>query len=685
MKSAGLKSSLHLAKDNVSLDKDKESKRISKTRLTNLLNRINFRDGEITLHFNHIKYHHNITLLAKPQICNDSYLRCLWSEYARTEEKLKQFRFVNFSFTDSLNQIHVPAKLIELSGKGVYLELPDVCFEKKTREIKRHKCKDISAQISQDGKIINGLLTSFCAQSLGISFQNSPFHSDQKFSKEIPASVVLHDGQEYIYSGSCDIIRQNRTLSNNYLVLKPVKDNIQLFKPKEVRSERVKLNPLPNIIFNHPLTRKKINLGLIDISGTGIAVSEDEDNALLMPGMVLPDLEIEFIHGFSIKCKAQVVYRIPTENYMKCGVAILDMDIQDHLKLSSFLHQAKNRHSYISTTNVDLDALWDFFFETGFVYPEKYAHIIEQKDKFHSLYKKLYNESPEISRHVIYQDNGKIYGHVSMFRYYRDTWLMHHHAAVKSSKHKAGLVVMEHILQYINECHTLASAKMKYIACYFQPKNRFAYRVFGGAAKALDDPQKCSLDDFAYFHFKPEPELKGISSPWTLDDAQPEDMLVLGQWYHDSVGGLMLEGLDLVPDAELIDKDTNQEYRDTGFTRQRKLFSLKNDDELQALFVVNHSDLGLNMSDLTNCIQVFVLEEDQLLETHLQNALMELAGNYKGEEIPVLLYPDSYAEKHSIQFDKKYELTVLNLDYMSPYLLFMQSLTTPKNKKVRNL
>ncbi len=685
MTSAGLKSSLHLAKDNVTQDRDKDSKRVSRTRLKNYLNRINFRNGVITLHFRHSKYKHSVSLPAKPQICNDSYLRCLWSEYADAEKKLKHFSFINFSFTDGIKHFHVHAKLIELTENGVYLELPDYCFERKYRVIKRHKCNGVSAQISQDGKFTRGNLTSFSAQYFGIKLQESGNSFANEFDKTVPANVILYTETDHIYSGSCDIIRHSKTPNDNYLVFKPVKDNIQLFKPKEIRSERLQLNPLPNIIFQHPLTGKKISLGLIDISGSGFAVGEDEDNALLMPGMILPELEIEFIHGFSVKCRAQVVYRAPTENYVKCGVAIIDMGVQDHLKLSSFLHQAKNSHSYISTTNVDLDALWDFFFESGFVYPEKYAHIVEQKERFHGLFKKLYNQSPEISRHVIYQDKGKIYGHVSMFRYYANTWIMHHHAALKSPKHKAGLVVMEHILQYINECHMLASARMKYIACYFQPKNRFANRVFGGAARALEDQQKCSLDAFAYFHYEPDPDYKKLPKQWSLDETQPEDLQLLAQWYSKQSGGLMIKGLDLTSDGKIIDESTSKEYKKAGLDRLRILYSLKKDDELQALFVVNRSDLGLNMSDLTNCIQVFVLEDDKLLENRVTSVLSELAKYYEQEEIPVLLYPDSYPEKHSIKFDKIYELTVLDLDYLSPYLLFMQSLTTQKNKKIKNL
>jgi len=681
MKGAGSKSSLHLAKDNVSLERDKNNVRISQSRLINYLNRINFRDGDVTLHFRHKKYGHNICHLAKPQICNGNFLRCLWSEHADAEKKLKHFAFTHFSFTDGLNHVHVNGKLLEVSKNGVYMELPDVCYERKAREIKRHQSGNVSAQISQDGKIAKGSLESFSAQSFGISLPDISL-SDHALEKGMPANIILRNKSHYIYSGSCDIIRQNVRGNEKYLVLKPVKDNIRIFRPKEVRSERLKLSPIPNIIFTHPVTGKKISLGLLDISGVGFSVAEDEDNALLMPGLIIPELEIEFIHGFRVKCKAQVIYRVHTEQHVQCGVAILDMNVQDHLKLSSFLHQAKNRHSFIGTTNVDLDALWDFFFETGFVYPEKYVHIIDQKEKFAALYKKLYNESPEISRHVIYQDKGKIYGHVSMFRYYQNTWLMHHHAALKSPKHKAGLVVMEHILQYINETHTLASAKMKYIACYFRPNNRFAGRVFGGAAKALDDQSICSLDDFAYFHFKPGDEHETQFEDWSLNPSNVDDLVILNQWYKANSGGLMVEGLDLTPNAAVKDKVTNREYEDAGFRRLREIYSLKYDDELLAIIVVNSSDLGLNMSDLTNCVQVFVLEEKSVPLGVVYGALKEFANCYEQEEIPVMVYPASYAVARSLPFDKVYALTVLNLDYISPYLQFMQSLTSQKKKKV---
>ena len=47
------------------------------------------------------------------------------------------------------------------------------------------------------------------------------------------------------------------------------------------------------------------------------------------------------------------------------------------------------------------------------------------------------------------------------------------------------------------------------------------------------------------------------------------------------------------------------QYERIGLKRKRYLLSLKKDDRLKAVFMVMVSDVGLNMSNLTNCVHVF--------------------------------------------------------------------------------
>jgi len=87
-----------------------------------------------------------------------------------------------------------------------------------------------------------------------------------------------------------------------------------------------------------------INLEVEDISGSGISVQEYQEDSVLLIGLIIPELIIEFANNFTIKCKAQVVYRndgITDDDkpQVKCGIAFLGMDMQDQSKLASLLHK----------------------------------------------------------------------------------------------------------------------------------------------------------------------------------------------------------------------------------------------------------------------------------------------------------------------------------------------------------
>lgn len=658
---------------------DSQNKNLSKKHLINSLNHINFTDGEISLQFRHNKYHSVITLQAQPQVCSNDYLQCLWTKPVKNMNTIKHYTFDGFTFTDGYKQIHVPAELLKLNINGADLQLPEQSCEIFHREVKRHGCQGMSVQISQDGWSVTGELVNFTAQSIAVSF----YHDSSLLKNEIDPKhhvhMVLKSDSDFIFSGSCSILRQENSNDKKILILKPLTENIHRIKSKQFRSERLILNPLPNIIFQHPIIQKKINLRLNDISGLGFSVEEDSDNAVLLPGMVIPELEIQFMHGFSLRCKSQILYRIPQGDVVKCGIVILDMTMRDHLKLSSFIQQAKNKNSYISTTNIDIESLWNFFFDSGFIYPEKYHHLAAQKEKFIATYKNLHKEHPEIIQQIIYQDKGKIFGHISIHRCYSKTWLLHHLAAIKSTKHKAGLVVLEQIFMHINELHSLPSAKMDYLAGYFRPNNRFSSRLFGPATvHAINDLNKCSVDEFAYCHYETLLLSEQPSSSWVLCESNTDDLSILKLWYDGESGGLSLRAMDLTPDKFSADIETNEEYNAAGFKRDRKLFSLKKDDELIAVFIANISDFGLNMSELTNCVQVFVLDHELLSKNIAQFVLQKLTAHYDNETIPVLFYPKSYADTQGFLYKKTYMLGILNLEHINDYLEFKHSLTSPR-------
>jgi hypothetical protein len=420
------------------------------------------------------------------------------------------------------------------------------------------------------------------------------------------------------------------------------------------------------------------DLKVVDLSGSGFAVEENQNNSVLLPGMILPELELSFANSFNIKCRAQVVYRNNNEtekegNWVKCGVALLDINIQDHAKLISILQQTQNENSYFCN-RVDLDELWNFFFETGFIYPDKYEHIQKNKHQIKATYEKLYNNDSNITRHFIYQDNGRIMGHMAMLRYYKKTWLIHHHAARKSALNKAGLIVLDQIGRMGNNSHRLDSLHMEYLMCYYRPENKFPSRVFGGAANSIHDPKGCSIDTFAFYrHQRDLTRVASLPESWQLIRASEVDLLELENFYQHVSGGLMLDATDLRPNCLSIDT-LSEEYERLGLKRDRQLFALRQEDQLKAIVIVNLTDLGLNLSDLTNCIKIFVLDKNALSADILNATLDILATKFQKTDMPALLYPAAYADEQSIAYEKRYNLWAFSLQFSDQYFKYINRL-----------
>ncbi|HET7838253.1 MAG TPA: hypothetical protein VFL04_00740, partial [Rectinemataceae bacterium] len=315
--------------------------------------------------------------------------------------------------------------------------------------------------------------------------------------------------------------------------------------------------------------------------------------------------------------------------------------------------------------NVEQDELWRLFFESGFIYPSKYLSIQEHKEDFRLTYEKLYLDSPSIGRHFVVQDRGRLLGHMSMLRYYSNTWIIHHHTASRDGRGMAGVGVLDEIGRFVNEFHSHPSTHMDYLICYYRKENRFPCRVFGNVVRDIDDPKGSSVDAFAYLHLE-----TGVAEdpyPFQLFPARAEEFARLRRWYEEVSGGLMLDALDLGEDR-LDDSALELEYARLGFKKERHIFCLKQDGRLMAILVLSLSELGLNLSNLTSCVHAIVIEPERLAAGALFSGVRSLLHQYSCEEIPVLVHPAAYMDARELKYEKTYLLWVLNLDRTDGYL-----------------
>jgi hypothetical protein len=644
-------------------------RRLKRSDLMNRLNFINFSEGTIFATFRHLEHGDLLSCQAFPLPCGDEILDCRWMPPGLSPEQLKGYACDGILVSDGHSHVTAKVDVVKLDSENVRFRITGSGYEKSIRKIDRHDCEGVQARLVQSGISFDGTLADFNALSFRVEFEAGRSGSRRWINPVDPVMVMLSRDGELLYSGECLAARSDKASARRGLVLVPNFNNIRRYRPQEFRNARQVLAPAPAAYFIHPLTGKRMYLQVKDISGTGICVEEFFERSVLLPGLIIPELSIEIANQSVMQCRAQVLYRnvVQAEDRsgtVRCGIVILDMETKDQARLSAFLHNASNDRLRVCGS-LDMEELWRFFFETGFIYPAKYLSIEARKAEFKRTYEKLYLGSPSIARHFIYEDKGQIFGHMSMVHFYSNAWIIHHHAASRDGYGMAGVEVLDQVGRYTNAVHRQPSAHMDYLMCYFREENRFPCRVFSGVAKDIADPKGSSLDVFAYLHI-PAADSAADEPACQLFPAGDADLAGLGRFYADRSGGLMLDALDLVTGTD-CDSGLDTEYVRQGFRRERHLFSLRQDGKLKAVLSLTLSELGLNLSNLTNCVHAFVIDDKETSPAVLMAGLRALMHHYKAQDLPVLVYPADYAERNALPTEKKYTLWILDTDHSDGY------------------
>ncbi|MBN1614564.1 MAG: PilZ domain-containing protein [Deltaproteobacteria bacterium] len=641
---------------------------LEKRKLINALNYLHFMEGHLYALFQHDHYNEGILIEALPEPCLDDRIVCRWADrYSTFNLKQFQFRYLVIKTNESI--LLAPAVLLEEGIDGFTVQLPDESFVLSRRQVVRFPCSDTSVELIQSGFVATGRLVDFSPLAFRVSVkpENS---SSIWFNPDVPATVQLSSDGKILFSGPCQCSRQTQDLFSWEIVLKPQDTLIARYQPVIFRSNRQQVAPMPLIQFEHPFFKKQIQREIQNISHSGFSVYEKAEEGVLMPGMILPSLMIAFAGILKMTVKAQVIRRQEENGQVLCGLAILDMDLDQYRTLSQILGYVEDPHTYVAN-KVDMDALWEFLFDTGFIYPKKYRHLQSYRGNFKETYRKLYQDCPEITQHFTYEKNGRIYAHLSIIRAYQKAWLGHHWAARRMDGQKTGYLLLQHGANYLTGLARLPSANMDYLMTYFRPDNPFPYMLFGDTTKAYNNPRHCSADVFAYRPYE-RPERPGLlPGAWTLRESRPTDLWELDLFYRHRSGGLMLDAFHIGALGKGVEP-LSEVYERLGFNREMNVLSLLQDDHLKAVFIVDRSDLGINLSELLNSIKIMVIDSENTPWEILSAAVDQIAVQYPVEEIPVLIYPEDYAEARQIPHERQYMLWIISVRDNKGYIEFLQ-------------
>jgi hypothetical protein len=640
-------------------------------KLINKLNYINFTDLPVFFLLCHKQTNEQILIKAYPQpsVKNELISRLDSSD---TLTDLTVYALNHLVIDEGLTTILAPVQVISIEGDIIKVNLPEISRIKTARKIKRFLCGDIACKIVQGDFNARGQLIDFSPCGLGISLSGTKIMKG--FDESKSALINIDQNGNRLYSGLCRCIRNGINLPGDRIVFTPLPRQVSLFPKREIRNNRQHIAPSFSVRFKHPFFKgdTSIERDIFDISPAGFSIKDKTEEELLLPGMIIPNITIIYADIVKMTCSAQVVYRHeePETKMVKCGLAIADMDLQSFTHLNHILGVSNDSNARVSS-DIEMDSLWEFFFDTGFIYGEKYEEIQSYRETFKETYRKLYNDNTDIARHIVYKKNGKIYGHIAMVHAYEPSWLIHHFAARRMSHRLPGMTVLKHIVQYTGSYNRLSSSGMNHVMTYYQSKNNIIDRIFGNFTRHLNDLKKSSLDTFSYMLFNKKHPVRELPDGWVMKEITLRDLGKLKEFYESSSGGLLLNALGLDIPSEPIKKL----FAEAGFKREYRAYCLCYEGRHMAFFVVNQSDIKLNLSDLINGIKVIVVEPTALSWAILAAAVNSLAVCFSEQGIPLLIFPSYFLSMQNIQIEKQYTLWILNAREASDdFLAYMNSL-----------
>ena len=644
---------------------------IRQKQLLNQINALHYQKAPLIICMQHKSHNHCIYLKADPDPVSDLSITATWIKDESSPRSLYSFNLVKIILNANQGSYEFKPDIYRISERTISFTVPETALESGFRKQIRFTCveKNIPITLTQNAIVFSGKLLDYSVNGILVNLYTEKDISFNWLNNNSPAMLTIKPENNPVYTGQVTLSPRGH---RQYLLV-PNMEATPRYTSREYRSRRQTLVPSPDLLFDHPITGKKVRLKISDLSSLGFSINEKATRATLIPGLLIRNAKISFTNNLIIPCLAQVIYCKPDEKEsgtVRIGCAILDINIQNHLQLINFVQQAQNSSTYISN-QIDPEDLFDFFFETGFLYPKKYAEIASKREGMMQSYLAIYQRGVDISRHFVYQQQGQILGHFSALHVYQKTWFCQHHAALNIQR--AGLKVLRAISEYINDSYQLNPTHLRYIIGYYQTANRFPKRYFGDYVGELKDSKKTSLDCYSYIN-EARTFMGGevdLARGWSVYPAVKSDLNEFYGYYQKISDGMLPEALDMLPE-DLGDQSLSEKYKANGLSRQRELLALRYQDSPIALIDIQSTGIGLNLSEITNAITVYLIDSRPEYFDMVRSAICSQALKHEKTSDPVMVFPNSFLNSCNFNTDKEYTMWTLNVpEGMESYMSWM--------------
>lgn len=399
---------------------------------------------------------------------------------------------------------------------------------------------------------------------------------------------------------------------------------------------------------NHPLFVSSRIVGqVIDISTSGASFFLEGVPQPIVPGLLIRNMQIHLPNAQVITSDFKVTSlqssSADTSTCYRIGGQFTGLSIVFMKQLSEFLEKVK-APNIVDATIDDYEELWEFFFETGFIYSSKRKQIQKYSKSMFETYRKLLHGGDSILRKILFKENGVIKGHISSIKFFDNSWIVQHlNASGANDTASAARSVIEAMTEFWSDAKANDALKNFYILFSYRPDNLYPATLFGGVKKLINSPNICDSENLRFCLLKDADSREGKQLEYssietyeaTLEDSRNFENLLISQ------SRFAMMRIENLRGKSVTEMEVSKLYEDCGLYRKRRLFVGKDRKSGAVIYALcNYSSPGLNLSELTNSFRVFHGVKDQHLIKIILDKLTEtVLASYQDTEVhePVLL------------------------------------------------
>lgn len=616
---------------------------------------------------------------------NDSFTVCIDSNehYA-----LADFANDNFVLTAPYK-----SKLLSIDAKLLNGEKPDklvfslplhgylVERRKKQRGIFSMKSSQVTVNVeSIDGQLNfkNTLPLDFSSCTVGLFLNRC---GGLVLPGDIVANLVIFDGTHLVLESSGTVLLVDKTRHQvgkpeNYFVLIELAhrgaSSIEVGRRRR-KSERIAMSHSDDawLEFWHPLNPHiKITGAIADLSNSGCSIVLDADTCPIPFGLILSSAQLRLpgMQCLDVACRIMSIQlqEQDGESRYRVGMEFINISQQLFKALSGQVQTAMSAY-LVDASNADYDRLWEFYFETGFIYGGKRRQIQKYADKIFYTYRCLLNNDTPLLKKILYKRDGEIRGHINAIRIFDHASIIQHLNALKTDQESAAQAVIMGITAHFMDNTVNQMTGNRYVMAYYRPDNLFPAAVFGGAERFINNSLICWATDYEFclmeddFNFSNLPEGVSYRDANVQDIEKLETLLIeRGRFNLMRVEGLTRE--------RLIDLAISRDYESIGLYRQRRVFVAEHARTGTRVYALcNYTSPGINLSELTNSTKFYFTGTDAEENALLADALAQpIRESYCGTAMdkPVLLLEPGQPIPKGFKAEKKYVEWVLDTAYV---------------------